>query len=131
MQSDSLTILCVSSGGFSAVNFTGGVGKVGSTMYIDDLVLEGPNGIQESLMPEVTIKSWPNPAKDQLNIEFSKPLMQGKMEILNSNGVPVKSISTSGTTARLVVSDLSCGTYYIRLMEHNQLFSTSSFVVNR
>jgi hypothetical protein len=109
----------------------GGIGQVGSTMYVDDLVLENSNGIQQSLMPEVGVKSWPNPASSVLHIELSQPLKAGTFEVYDATGKHAATFAITGTTMELPVSGLSTGTWYFRLMEGKSLYNTGSFVIAR
>ncbi len=129
--SDSITVLCVSSGGFSAVNFTGGKGKVGSTLYVDDLVLEYPSGIQQSLMPEVGVNTYPNPASDIMNVELSKQVRNGMLEVYNAAGKLMGTWPCSQLKNTIPVYSLTPGTYYFRLMEGKGMLNTGSFSVRR
>jgi hypothetical protein len=131
LASDSLTLLCVSSGGFSAVNFMGGVGEIGSTMYVDELMLEYPAGIQQSLMPEVTVKTWPNPATEVLNVELSREVKGGVIEVMQADGKIAGSFTVTGLRASLPVQSLVNGTYYYRLLEGKSVFSTGSFIIRK
>jgi hypothetical protein len=131
LVSDSMTILCVSSAGFSAVNFMGGIGQVGSTMFIDDLMLEYPAGIQQSLMPEVTVTTFPNPASDVLQVKLSKAVTGGVFEICNVEGKVAGTHTVTGQTASIPVSSLAPGTYYYRLLEGKSVFSTGSFIIRK
>ena len=128
---DTMTLLVVSSAGFNVINFMGSVGKVGNTMYVDDLTLDYPSGIQQVLMPEVNVRIYPNPASDILHIELSKAVKNGAFEVYNSAGKQVCSYGVSQTANTVPVYSLVNGTYYFRLISGKELVNTGSFVIKK
>ena len=128
---DSMTMLLVSSAGFNVINFMNSHGQAGSTMYVDGLMLDYPAGIQQVLMPEVAVNTYPNPASDNLNVDLSKEVKNGAFEIYNSVGKLVGSYQASGVKNSITVSALSKGVYYFRLTDGKQLLNTGSFVINK
>ena len=128
---DSMTMLVVSSAGFNVINFTGSVGQPGNTMYVDALMLEYPAGIQQMLMPEVSVNTYPNPASDILHVELSKEVSNGLFEIYNTAGKVVGSYATSMLKNAIPVSNLGNGVYYFRLMSGKELMNTGSFVISK
>ncbi|MEI7499972.1 MAG: PCMD domain-containing protein [Bacteroidota bacterium] len=128
---DSITILVVSSAGFDGVNFIGSVGQVGSTMYVDALSLEYPAGIEQSLMPEIGVNVYPNPATDFLNIKLSKELKDGSLAVYNSAGKHIGTFNASRLNNTIPVFSLVNGTYYFRLMAGKEILNTGSFVIKR
>jgi hypothetical protein len=128
---DTMTMLVVSSGGFNVVNFLGSVGQVGSTMYVDNLTLDYPSGIQQVLMPEVAVSVYPNPASDILHIDLSKEVKAGSFEVYTSSGKLAGSYSVSQKSNTIPVYSLVNGLYYFRLVSGTELLNTGSFVVNR
>lgn len=129
IESDSITVLCVASAGFNAVSFTQGKGQVGSTLYIDDLALEYASGIEQSLMPEVGVKTYPNPAHGMLNVELSKQVKNGVFEIYNTSGRLAGSEPCTLLKNSVSVEGLPAGTYYFRLVEGKTLLNTGAFTV--
>lgn len=125
---DSITLLIVSSAGFNLVNFMGSIGQVGSTMYVDDLTLDYPNGIQQVLMPEVGVTVYPNPAADVLHLILSKELKNGTVEVYNAEGKLMGNHHVSSISNTIPVNGLVTGVYYFRLMSGKDLVNTGSFV---
>lgn len=128
---DSITILCVASAGFSVINFQGGVGQAGNTMYVDDLMLEYPAGIEQTLMPDVNVKVYPDPAKETLTFETSQMVKSGMIEVYNSGGKMLQTFGLNGLKNSFSVSNLSNGVYYFKLKESNHLLNAGSFVVQK
>lgn len=128
---DSLTILCIASAGFSVINFEGGVGQVGTTMYVDALKLEYPLGIEETLMPEVNVKVYPDPAKEIVTFEISEIVKNGVIEVYNSEGKALQTIEMNKLRNSCPVSNLSNGIYYFKLKGDGRLLNTGSFVVQK
>lgn len=128
---DSITMLVVASAGFNVLNFVGSKGQAGTTMYVDDLALEYPSGIQQNLMPEVSVKVRPNPVSDILTLQTSRNMKDATVDIFSSNGKLVASYTMSGSSQELPVYSLPNGNYHFRLMEGNASLSTGSFIINR
>jgi hypothetical protein len=127
----SITLLMVSSAGLNVFNFMGCVGQVGNTMYVDDLMLEYPTGIEQVLMPEVAVKTYPNPASEVLNIELSKLLKSGSFEIYSNGGKLVGTYPVAEQKKSISTYNLSNGAYYYRLLDGKSLVNTGTFSVNR
>lgn len=128
---DSITMLVVASAGFNVLNFVGSKGQAGTTMYVDDLALEYPSGIQQNLMPEVSVKVRPNPVSDILTLQTSRNMKDATVDIFSSNGKLVATYTMSGSSQELPVYSLPSGNYHFRLMEGNASLSTGSFIINR
>ena len=129
IESDSISVLCVASAGFNAVSFTQGKGQAGTTLYIDDLALEYASGIAQSLMPEVGVKTYPNPAHGLLNVELSKQVKNGVFEIYNTSGRLAGSEPCTLLKNSVTVEGLPAGTYSFRLDEGKTLLNTGAFTV--
>ena len=128
---DSLTILAVSSAGFNAVNFMFQVGQPGSTMYVDELMLEYPMGLGEALMPDIAVNCYPNPAKNNLIVELSQVLKDGNLEVYDLSGKFYGSFSMGASRNTIPVNNLPNGTYFFKLKEGAHILNTGSFVVQR
>lgn len=128
---DSLSILMVSSAGFSVINFMGGVGQVGSTMYVDELMLEYPEGIQQALLPDVNVNTFPNPAKDILTVQLSDKVKGGTLEVYNLEGKQMGIYHLPDLTNRIPVYSLINGTYYYKLKEDRHILNTGSFIIRK
>ncbi len=128
---DTMTLLIISSAGYNLVNFMGSAGQVGSTMYVDDLMLEYPAGIQQVLMPEVNVTVYPNPAADVLNISLSKEVKGGTLAVYNGAGKQVATYGVTQVANSVPVYSLVNGTYYYRLMSGNEILNTGSFIIKK
>ncbi|MDP1621430.1 MAG: PCMD domain-containing protein [Bacteroidales bacterium] len=128
---DTMTLLVVSSAGFNLFNFMGGVGQPGSTMYVDELTLDYPAGIQQVLMPEVTVSAYPNPASDILHLNLSKEVKNGALEVYNAEGKQVGSYELSKRANSVPVNTLINGAYYFRLVSGKKLLNTGTFVIKK
>jgi hypothetical protein len=126
---DSLSILMVSSAGFSVINFMGGVGQVGSTMFVDELMLESPQGIQQALLPDVNVKTFPNPVKDILTVQLSDKVKDGTLEVYNLEGKQMGIYHLPDLANRIPVYTLINGTYYYKLKEDRHILNTGSFII--
>jgi len=128
---DTMTLLLVSSAGFNIISFMQSHGQPGSTMYVDDLMLEYGEGIDQVLMPEVCVKTYPNPASDLLNVEISKEVKNGTVEVYTPAGKMVGSFVANMLRNSIPLHNMVNGIYYYRLMDGKHLLNTGSFVVNK
>jgi len=126
---DSLTFIMISSAGFNVINFMGSQGQDGSTMYVDEVSLEYPVGIEQSLMPDVAVSIYPNPASDQINFELSERVVNGSLELFSVNGKLVRTCGLNGTKTTVPVNNLTAGTYYFKLRQDQHLLNTGSFII--
>jgi hypothetical protein len=129
--SDSLTILLISSAGFSIYNFMGCDGQIGSSMWVDELILEYPMGIQQSLMPEVAVNCYPNPAKDMLNVDLSKNVKNGILEVFTLQGQAIGKYALNEMRNQIPVYSFTSGTYYYKLTQENSILNTGTFIIQR
>lgn len=128
---DTMTLLVVSSAGFNVVKFMESKGQVGNTMYVDDLMLEYPAGIQQVLMPEVTVKVFPDPASDVLHVELDKAVKDGLFEVYTAAGKMVGSYALARNGSVIPVYSLPDGIYYYRLVSGRELMNTGTFIVKK
>jgi hypothetical protein len=122
---DTITIVFMSSA--EAGNFQG---QVGSTLLIDDILLEYPTGLQESLAPELTVNVFPLPAAEQLSFEFNT-LHPEKLlcYIYAIDGRFIQSFSLSAKKHQLDVSNWQQGRYILQAYMGNSLVSSAKFIV--
>ncbi|MCB2220616.1 MAG: PCMD domain-containing protein [Bacteroidetes bacterium] len=122
---DTIIIVFTSSG--DGGNF---LGEVGSTLIIDEISLEYPSGIMESLSQEFTISAFPSPATDLVSFEFNtkhpKKLMCNVYAI---DGRFMQSFSPSEKKHQLDVSTWQQGKYILQAYIDNSLVSSAKFVV--
>lgn len=128
---DSMLILMVSSGGFSVNNLMGGIGQPGNTMWVDDLNIEYPLGITQVLMPEVFVKTYPNPAKDRMTVELSQNIADGTIEIYSMEGRLVGTSIIDNTVNVINVNNLMPGQYHYKLVSGKTIQNTGFFMITR
>jgi len=128
---DSITVLLLSCAGFNAVNMMGSVGQVGSQAYYDDVTLTNISGIDYQLMPDVTVKMYPNPAKESMAVELSKQVKNGAFEVFTIDGKLILTFGITGIKSIIPVNSLSNGTYFFKLKDGKQIVNSGSFVVQR
>jgi hypothetical protein len=126
---DTLSYLMVSSAGFNVIDFKDSHGNDGSTMYIDEVSLEYPAGIEQSLMPDVGVKVYPNPATEQITVELSDKVENGRLEVYATDGKSIATYKLKEVNTTIPVKGLSAGTYYFKLMERNHLLNTGTFLI--
>jgi hypothetical protein len=128
---DSLSVLMVSSANFSVVNFMGCTGQIGSTMYVDELMLEYPMGIQQALLPDINVTTFPNPAKDMLTINLSEKVNGGIFEVYNLEGKQIGIYPVSDMTTSIPVHSFQNGTYYYKLKDGKHILNTGSIIIRK
>lgn len=126
---DSLTVLMLSAGGFNASNFFGSVGQPGTVALFDDVSLSGVNGIPLLLMPPVSVKLSPNPARDILRMELGRIVNDGNIELYNAQGKFLESHRVDGKFLQINVSRFSAGMYYYKLTCKSELLNSGTFIV--
>ena len=108
---DSIVIVCVSSAGYNLQNLTQGQGKVGSTLWVDDMSFDYTVGNAEEIMNGETMNIFPNPASDIMTVTYTQNLHNGRLNIIDANGKTVLSQAYKGQSAAVDVSMLASGVY--------------------
>ena len=89
-----------------------------STMHYDTtLIYQLVSSIKKSSEPVVKIKTYPNPASEQLYIQWENPKNTGNWtaELINQNGQVVLRNTFNSSKAILHLINLSSGNYYLRI----------------
>lgn len=86
----------------------------------EDIVLEGNVGVNPLLNQSSSLRLFPNPAVDQLQVSATLPAADFKINVMNTIGVTMKTIaaatkSNSTYTTNIDVSDLAPGIYFVEL----------------
>jgi hypothetical protein len=93
-------------------------------------VMQGATGNEEIVAEEQELNLWPNPARDELNIAFTRP-MQGVVElsIMDLEGRVVRNERLSGASGMrtLPLDGLANGIYLLRATSGSDQF-TERFV---
>jgi PKD repeat protein len=83
------------------------------------------NGMEERSQ-ELSWSLFPNPASETIIIQFPKYITREQVQIYNSTGHLVKSAGISAATAKINITDLPGGFYYVRLK--NNKHQTLKFI---
>jgi len=122
---DTIIIVFTSSG--DGGNF---LGEVGSTLILDDVSLEYPSGLQESLLPEFTVQAFPSPAAKQVTFKFNTTQAKKLLcHIYSLDGRLIQSYSPTGEEHQMDVSTWPQGKYILQVYTGNNLVSSAKFVV--
>lgn len=106
-------------------------GQIGSQLYVDNVKLVDPVGIINVLSPEIAVKTYPNPANDQIMLELDDVLLEGQLLVFDAMGRLVQSSQTIGELINLDLTDWKAGTYYFLLKNKGgHDLSSGSFIVN-
>jgi hypothetical protein len=124
---DSIIVVFASSA--DGANFNG---QVGSTLFIDDVVLEYSTGLQESLTPESAIEVFPSPASDKLCLNFGNAI-PGELicNIYSMDGRCMQTFSPSENNYEILVSTWPQGNYIVQAWLNGSLVSSSKFAIQR
>lgn len=125
---DSLIVLCVSSAGYDFVDLTNCQGKLGSTLFIDDIALIYTGGLEEGLMGNAAVKVFPNPASDLIQINYEGASLNGSIRFIDAAGRVAHTQPFIGNNQSLSVSGLAKGMYSIVLIEGNKIVARQSFI---
>lgn len=88
-------------------------GGCADTSLVYNLLVTG----LQTISPELgTVQIFPNPASDQIMLEFSKtPITDMRVRLLSSDGRPVKSLVTRQKQQWIPVASLPAGMYYVEV----------------
>jgi hypothetical protein len=81
----------------------------GTTLYVDDVTISDPSGIEVPLINSETVKVYPNPASDKLHVSLSNGQVS-LFTLYNTSGQLVLSHELADETD-IVVSQLAAGSY--------------------
>ncbi|MDR2979509.1 MAG: T9SS type A sorting domain-containing protein [Bacteroidales bacterium] len=123
-----IRMLFISSAGYNFEDLMSCKGQVGSTLYIDDIKFSYESSITESILSDVKVKTYPNPATETVTFEFDQQ-MKGDFFIYNTLGSEVASYPLAGETLNVNVSTLEAGTYLFRVIDNNNIRKSGKFLV--
>jgi hypothetical protein len=95
---------------------------------IDDIIITGVNttGI-ETVLYSTNITVFPNPSSESIYVKSSMKIET--IQIYDTNGRIVKTISINETNTQLNINDMSKGLYYMTLFLENKTILTHNLVV--
>ena len=122
---DTIIIVFTSSG--DGGNFQG---EIGSTLTIDDISLEYPTGLQESLLPELKVSVFPSPVAEQVTFKFKTTQPEKLLcDVYAFDGRLIRSFSPDGMEHQMDVSTWSQGKYILQVYKGSSLVSSAKFIV--
>ena len=88
------------------------------------------SSLSDDLQIGATINAFPNPANDNIRIDWDMPMTQGEFEVYSYNGQLIKRGTLNGANSSLVLdtSDWSAGSYFVRAV-HAKGTVTATFQV--
>jgi hypothetical protein len=107
-------------------------GSLGSTLWIDNIVLkyDCTTGINQALFSSIKANAFPNPASDVLHIKLNENFA-GKVMVYNINGSVILEENINGKQCQLNTSNLAAGNYIYKLINDNTIFAQGKFVVTK
>lgn len=123
-----ISLVFVTSKSYDFSNLTGCQGSVGSKMWIDDVALNGYNGISEMLFSGEEINVYPSPASDIVNISISENISNATLSVVDMNGRKITAQTVSGNQFTVDASTFQSGNYIVILQEGNTILGRKTFV---
>lgn len=120
---DTIVMLFSSSGG--AQNFQG---RVGSTLYIDEISLANTSGVYELLNNEVNVEVYPNPTSEILNINVLDKISGLSYSIYNMEGKLIVKDAIKQSVS-INISAFKEGKYFLSIHDAKGLVSSKNFIV--
>jgi hypothetical protein len=109
----------------SSYSIGAGVAEVGSTLKVDNFVLNTSTaGIEEQIALELNV--YPNPTSEVLNINTNVEAVS--VSVISMDGKVVATQEMNGTSAIVNVSDLNAGAYFYEVKTVDGLVSRSTFM---
>lgn len=125
LSPDTIIIVLTSSG--DGGNFQG---QIGSTLIVDDLTLEYPAGLHESLLPELQVSVFPSPVAEQVTFKFETSHPEKlRCDVYAFDGRLIRSFTPVAKEHKMNVSAWSQGKYILQVYEGSSLVSSAKFIV--
>ena len=78
-----------------------------------------------------SIKIYPNPAKDNINIYVGDNVKFSHLNIIDATGRIINDITLSDNKTTLKSSQFANGLYLVQLIENNKVIQRAPFIINR
>jgi len=129
---DEIKVLFVASGGVNWDNLKECKGRLGSTLWVDQVTLNYTigNSIKQNLFSTLKANAFPNPANEVLKIELNENF-EGKIAVYNLSGSLILEENINGNQYLLNTSALASGNYFYRMLKENTIFAQGKFVVTK
>jgi len=96
--------------------------------YIDNFLIT-QNTLSTNAIQNLDLSVYPNPSKDAWNISITDSNIQA-VEIFNTLGQSVKTITVKNNSLRIDASDLAIGIYFAIVQNENNQFNTVKLIKN-
>lgn len=103
--------------------------RVGSALFVDDVLFTGWVGIDENTYNRETIKLYPNPIKNELNIHFSSHLTNPTAIIYDCSGKKIETHAIGFDKSKIDLSYLLSGFYFLEVRQNNTPFYREKFQI--
>lgn len=123
-----MRLIFVASAGYNFDNLEACKGNPGTSLIIDNVWLEFPNGLREPLTSKVKVNVYPNPASEVVKFDFEEAV-RGKLVIYSMNGAEIGETTINDQQVVYNVSGLSSGAYLYRVIDGNTILSSGKFSV--
>ena len=101
----------------------------GSTFWIDDIMLNFPVGVKESVFSE-RVLAYPNPASSNIRFDLNANKATG-IRITDITGKVVKNINATSSIVDISVYDLPTGLYIYQVYNNDNVVYTDKFTVSK
>ncbi len=108
---------------------------VGSTMYIDDIMLcynttgDCSVGFSQALMPEISVQTYPNPSNEWVQIILPQALAAATLKVYNHLGQLISQQKIEGNSTTLNTFDLPNAPYFYQVCQHKQILASGKIIV--
>lgn len=124
IDSDSIDIVFSSSAGGNDFK-----GQVGSTLWVDEIMLEFPNGVNTFLLDVFSMSLYPNPVSEILSVDFKGEIDDNMIVINSMDGKVVKRICVEKNKFDIHVKDLLSGYYTVNLFHLGYLIDSKKIEI--
>lgn len=95
-------------------------------LFVDDITVSGTDATNSINEDELSLKVYPNPAENVLNIDAAESL--SSVKVIGMDGRVVIDTEVDGNSTSLDLSSLEAGSYYYEVVSLDGAVSRSSFV---
>lgn len=104
---DSISIIFASSAGGQLFQ-----GQAGATLFIDNISLELTSGVEQVLMPELAVNTFPNPAQNNIQFQLDERVTNAQLYIYTLDGKVQHTAPLNGNTYSTSVQGWTPAKYY-------------------
>lgn len=104
-----------------------GVSKYGSSINVDNVMVNASNLGTQELVSKSSIKIYPNPViADVLNVSSAEPMSE--LNIFDISGRKLKTLEVRGSNETVKVGDLKSGSYLLQIQNKTGEISSAKFI---